>query len=209
MFKIVEASFVGPNVKKFEIEAPQIAKKRKAGQFVILRVSDKGERIPLTIADSNTEKGTITIMVQGVGKSTIELNHKEKGDYINDLVGPLGNPTHIENFGKVVVVGGGVGTAIAYPVAKALKEIGNYTITIIGGRSKEYVILENEMRAFCDEVHITTDDGSYGMKGFVTDKLKELIEHNTINFVLAIGPIPMMRNIALLTKEYGIQRLLQ
>ncbi|HOP49999.1 MAG TPA: sulfide/dihydroorotate dehydrogenase-like FAD/NAD-binding protein [Ignavibacteriales bacterium] len=205
MFKIVEASFVGPNVKKFEIEAPQIAKKRKAGQFVILRVSDKGERIPLTIADSNTEKGTITIMVQGVGKSTIELNHKEKGDYINDLVGPLGNPTHIENFGKVVVVGGGVGTAIAYPVAKALKEIGNYTITIIGGRSKEYVILENEMRAFCDEVHITTDDGSYGMKGFVTDKLKELIEHNTINFVLAIGPISMMRNIALLTKEYGIQ----
>ncbi len=206
MFKIVSAEFIGPNVRKIEIEAPYIAKKRKPGQFIILRVVENGERIPLTIADSDIQKGTITIIVQGVGKTTKQLNSLDAGEYILDVVGPLGNPTHIENFGKAVVVGGGVGTAIAYPVAKALKENGNYTITIIGGRSKEFVILENEMRAFCDEVHITTDDGSYGMKGFVTDKLEELIQNNQdIKFVLAIGPIPMMRNVANLTKKYNIK----
>lgn len=206
MFQIVNAEDIGPNVRKIEIVAPYIAKKRKPGQFVILRVEENGERIPLTIADSDIENGTITIIVQGVGKTTRKLNSLNKGEYICDVVGPLGNPTHIENFGKAVVVGGGVGTAIAYPVARALKVAGNYTITIIGGRSKEYVILENEMREFCDEVHITTDDGSYGTKGFVTDKLDELIKSNPdIKFVLAIGPIPMMKNVADLTRKYGIK----
>lgn len=206
MFKILNAQFIGPEVKRFEIEAPHIAKKRKAGQFIILRVDQNGERIPLTIADSDVEKGTITIIAQGIGKTTKELNKLEAGDYIRDLVGPLGRATHVEQFGTCVIVGGGVGTAIAYPVAKALKEAGNTTISIIGGRSKNFVILENELRDFCDDVQITTDDGSYGMKGFVTDKLREIIEaRNDVKFVLAIGPIPMMKNVANVTKEYGIK----
>lgn len=205
MNEIVKADFIAPEVKKFVIKAPDIAKKRKAGQFVILRVAEKGERIPLTIADSSIEEGTITIIAQGVGKTTKELNRLEAGDYILDLVGPLGKPSHIENFGVSISIGGGVGTAIAYPIAKALKDAGNYTISIIGGRSKDYVILEDEMRQICDEVYPTTDDGSYGFKGFVTDKLKEIISNRKIDFVLAIGPIPMMKAVAELTRPYGIK----
>lgn len=206
MFKIVSAQFLAPEVKKFEIEAPKIAAKRKAGQFVIVRISPQGERIPLTIADSSIEKGTITIIVQGIGKTTKEINSHEAGDSFLDVVGPLGLPSHIENFGTAVSVGGGVGTAIAFPTAKALKEAGNHTISIIGGKTKEYVILEDELRAICDEVFVTTDDGSYGYHGFVTGKLKELIESGQkIDFVLAIGPIPMMRAIAEVTRPYGIK----
>jgi ferredoxin--NADP+ reductase len=206
MNKIVEARFIGPDVKLFRVEAPKIAEKRKAGQFIILRVHDRGERIPLTIADSDEKKGTITIIVQGVGKTTKHLNSLEEGDYINDLVGPLGKPSHIENFGTAVSIGGGVGTAIAYPTAKALKEAGNHVISIIGGRSKDYVILEDEMQQVSDEVYPTTDDGSYGYHGFVTQKLQELIdEGRTIDFVLAIGPIPMMSAVAKVTKPYGIK----
>jgi ferredoxin--NADP+ reductase len=206
MNKIVEARFIGPDVKLFRIEAPKIAEKRKAGQFIILRVTENGERIPLTIADSDNNTGTITLIVQGIGGTTKELNTLEAGDYIRDLVGPLGKASHIENFGTAVSIGGGVGTAIAFPTAKALKETGNYVISIIGGRSKEYVILEDEMKAVCDEVYPTTDDGSYGYHGFVTQKLKELIDSGRkIDFVLAIGPIPMMKAVADVTRIYGIK----
>ncbi len=206
MNKIVEARFVGPDVKLFKIEAPKIAEKRKPGQFIILRIHENGERVPLTIADSNTEDGTITIIVQGIGKTTKQLNMLEAGDFIRDLVGPLGKASEIENFGTAVSIGGGVGTAIAYPTAKALKGAGNHVISIIGGRSKDYVILEEEMRSVADEVYPTTDDGSYGYHGFVTDKLRELIESGRkIDFVLAIGPIPMMKAVAETTRPYGIK----
>jgi ferredoxin--NADP+ reductase len=206
MYKILSAEFIAPNVKKFKIEAPKIAKKRKAGQFVIIRLDDSGERIPLTIADSNIDEGSITIIVQGIGKTTSKLNEMQEGDYIMDVVGPLGKPSHIEEFGVAVSIGGGVGTAIAYPTAVALKKAGNYTISIIGGRSKEYVILEEEMKSVCDEVFVTTDDGSYGYHGFVTQKLKELIDaKRKIDFVLAIGPIPMMKAVAEVTRKLKIK----
>lgn len=205
MHKILSATFIAPNIKRFTIESPKIALKRKAGQFVIIRINEIGERIPLTIADSDSEKGTIDIIVQGIGKTTKELNNLESGDYLTDVVGPLGKASHIENFGTAVSIGGGVGTAIAYPTAVALKQAGNHTISIIGGRTKEFVILENEMKKVCDEVFVTTDDGSYGKHGFVTDQLKELIETRKIDFVLAIGPIPMMKAVADVTREKGIQ----
>jgi len=204
MHKILSATFIAPNIKRFTIEAPKIALKRKAGQFVIIRINDVGERIPLTIADSDSEKGTIDIIVQGIGKTTMELNSLEAGDFITDVVGPLGKASHIENFGTSVSIGGGVGTAIAYPTAVALKQAGNHTISIIGGRTKEFVILEDEMKKVCDEVFVTTDDGSYGKHGFVTDQLKELIATRKIDFVLAIGPIPMMKAVADVTREKGI-----
>ena len=205
MHKILSTTFIAPNIKRFTIHAPKIAIKRKAGQFVIIRLNDVGERIPLTIADSDSEKGTIDIIVQGIGKTTKDLNSLESGDFIADVVGPLGKSSHIENFGTAVSIGGGVGTAIAYPTAVALKQAGNHTISIIGGRTKEFVILENEMRKVCDEVFVTTDDGSYGKHGFVTDQLKELIETRKIDFVLAIGPIPMMKAVADVTRDKGIQ----
>ena len=204
MHQIISAEFLAPNIKRFEIQAEKISIKRKPGQFVIIRINENGERIPLTIADSDTSKGTITIIVQGIGKTTKELNRLKAGDYISDVVGPLGKPSHIENFGTAISIGGGVGTAIAYPTAVALKEAGNYTISIIGGRSKEFVILEDEMRNVCNEVFVTTDDGTYGKHGFVTDQLKELIEQRKIDFVLAIGPIPMMKAVAEVTREKGI-----
>jgi len=205
MHRILSATFIAPNIKRFTIEAPKIAQKRKAGQFVIIRISDVGERIPLTIADSDSNKGTIDIIVQGIGKTTKALNSLEAGEYLTDVVGPLGKASHIENFGTAVSIGGGVGTAIAYPTAVALKQAGNHTISIIGGRTKEFVILEDEMKKVCDEVFVTTDDGSYGKHGFVTDQLKELIETRKIDFVLAIGPIPMMKAVADVTREKGIQ----
>ena len=206
MVRIVEARFLAPDVKLFRLEAPKIAAKRKPGQFVILRVHENGERIPLTIADSDPEAGWIAVIVQGLGKTTKLLNTKETGDTISDVAGPLGTASHIENFGTAVSIGGGVGTAIAYPTAVGLKQAGNEVISIIGGRSKEYVILENELRAICDEVHPTTDDGSYGFHGFVTDKLQEMLDAGRkIDFVLAIGPVPMMKAVAEVTRPHGIQ----
>jgi ferredoxin--NADP+ reductase len=205
MFPIVEAAFLAPEIKRFVIEAPRIARKRRAGQFVILRVYDQGERIPLTIADGDARRGTITIIVQGIGKTTKLLNRLEAGDAVRDVVGPLGQPSEIERFGTVVVIGGGVGTAIAYPTARALKEAGNTVIGIIGGRSKELVILEPEMRAIADELCVTTDDGSHGEKGFVTDRLQALIDQGrAVDRVLAIGPVPMMRAVAEATRPRGI-----
>jgi ferredoxin/flavodoxin---NADP+ reductase len=206
MYRIISSEFLAPNIKRFVIDAPKIALKRKAGQFVIVRVKEGGERIPLTIADSDFKKGTITIIVQGIGKTTKELNQLNSNDFIKDVVGPLGKPSHIENFGTAVSIGGGVGTAIAYPTAVALKQSGNYTIAITGGRNKDLVLLEKELKDVCDEVYPTTDDGSYGFHGFVTQKLKELIdEGRKIDFVLAIGPIPMMKAVADVTRPYGIK----
>jgi ferredoxin--NADP+ reductase len=206
MYLVTEAKFLAEDVKLFRIKAPQIARKRKAGQFVIIRVDEHGERIPLTIADSDVNDGTVTIIVQGVGKTTRQLNLLQNGDEIMDIVGPLGMPSHIEKFGTAVSIGGGVGTAIAYPTAVALKRAGNHVITINGARTKDLVILEEEMKAVSDEAYITTDDGSYGFHGFVTDMLQKLIEEKTnIDFVLAIGPIPMMKAVAEVTKPYGIK----
>ncbi|KAB2909014.1 MAG: sulfide/dihydroorotate dehydrogenase-like FAD/NAD-binding protein [Ignavibacteriales bacterium] len=206
MFRIVKAEFLAPEIKRFEILAPKIAAKRKAGQFVIVRISAKGERIPLTIADSSIDRGTITIIVQGIGKTTKEINTLQTDDFFLDVVGPLGLPSHIEKFGTAVSIGGGVGTAIAFPTAKALKDAGNHTISIIGGKTKEHVILEDEMNEICDEVYVTTDDGSYGYHGFVTGQLQELIDSGRkIDFVLAIGPIPMMNAVAEVTRKYGIK----
>lgn len=206
MNKILEAKFIGPDIKLFKIDAPKIALKQKAGQFIILRITENGERIPLTIADSHKEEGWITLIVQGIGATTKALNQLEAGDFVRDLVGPLGQASHIENFGTAVSIGGGVGTAIAYPTAKALKAAGNKVISIIGGRSKQHVILENELAATSDEVYPCTDDGSYGFHGFVTQKLQQLIDSGEkIDFVLAIGPIPMMSAVAEVTRPHGIK----
>jgi ferredoxin--NADP+ reductase len=206
MNKIIEARNLAPDVKLFKIAAPQIANKRQAGQFVILRVHKEGERIPLTIADSNVQDGSITIIVQGIGKTTKYMNTLQAGDSIMDVVGPLGKPSHIACFGTVVVIGGGVGTAIAFPTAKALKQAGNHVVSIIGGRTKQLVILEEELRAVSDEVYPTTDDGSYGYQGMVTHKLQDLIKAGRkLDFVLAIGPIPMMAAVSEVTKQHHIK----
>ena len=208
MFKIARAEFIAPGIKRFEVEAPRIARKHKAGQFVILRLHDRGERIPITIENSNPERGTINIVVQSVGKTTHLLNALNAGDNILDVVGPLGKPSEIALFGNVVVIGGGVGVAMAYPTAAALKRAGNHVVAIIGARNKELVILEREMRQVSDELTITTDDGSYAEKGLVTDKLRRLIDDGThIDLVLAVGPIPMMRAVAELTRKNHIRTI--
>jgi ferredoxin/flavodoxin---NADP+ reductase len=208
MFRIQQAGFIAPQIKRFVIEAPRIARKHQAGQFVILRLHEQGERIPLTIESSNAEQGTISIVVQAVGKTTNQLNALEASDGILDVVGPLGKPSVIKNFGTVVIVGGGVGTALAYPTTVALKRAGNRIVTILGGRNRDLVILENEMRGVSDELYVTTDDGSYGEKGLVTDKLRALISQGMkINEVLAVGPVPMMKAVAEVTKEPGIHTM--
>jgi ferredoxin--NADP+ reductase len=205
MFRIVEAAFLAPDIKRFVLEAPRIARKRQAGQFVIVRVYDRGERIPLTIADSDPARGTVTLIVQGIGKTTRLLNLLEAGDAVLDLVGPLGRPSEVKNYGTAVVIGGGVGAAIAYPTAKALHEAGNHVISILGGRSRDLVILEQEIRAISDEVFVTTDDGSYGRKGLVIDPLKEMIAAGrSLGHVLAIGPVRMMQAVAEVTRPLAI-----
>jgi len=206
-FNITEARFLAPDVKLFRIVAPRVARKQQPGQFVILRIDERGERIPLTIAESNPADGTITIIVQGIGKTTKQLNALGVGDAIRDVVGPLGHPSDIRLFGTVVVIGGGVGTAIAYPTAKALRQAGNKVIAILGARSQNLIILENEVRAISDTMYVTTDDGSYGEKGLVTDKLKAVIAAGKVDLVLAIGPIPMMRAVAETTRPQGIKTL--
>lgn len=205
MYPIRAARFLAQDIKLLEIEAPRIAAKREAGQFVIVRVHEHGERIPLTIADSNAVSGTITLIVQGVGKTTKLINMLAAGDALLDVVGPLGKPSDIRKFGIVVVIGGGVGTAIAFPTAVALKQAGNRVLSIVGARTKELLILEPEMRATSDELFLMTDDGSYGEHGFVTDKLKQLIAGGpSIDHVLAIGPIPMMQAVAEVTRPHAI-----
>nr|WP_320059464.1 bifunctional dihydroorotate dehydrogenase B NAD binding subunit/NADPH-dependent glutamate synthase [uncultured Bacteroides sp.] len=204
MNKIVNKEHFSEKVFKLEIEAPLIAKARKAGHFVIVRVGEKGERMPLTIAGANLAKGTITLVVQEVGLSSIRLCELNEGDYITDVVGPLGQATHIENFGTVVCAGGGVGIAPMLPIVQALKAAGNRVITVLAGRSKELIILENEIRESSDEVIIMTDDGSYGRKGLVTEGVEDVIKREKVNKCFAIGPAIMMKFVCLLTKKYEI-----
>jgi ferredoxin/flavodoxin---NADP+ reductase len=208
LFQILHAEFLAPGIKRFLIHAPRIARRQKPGQFVIVRIYEEGERIPLTIERSDPPLGTISIVVQSLGKTTHLLNSLNTGDHILDVVGPLGKPSEIEKFGTVVVIGGGVGTAMAYPTAAALKRAGNRITSIVGARSKELVILEKEMRAVSDVLMITTDDGSYADKGFVTDKLRQLIQNGArIDLVLAVGPIPMMKAVADMTRGENIRTI--
>ncbi len=205
MHTIVKKEFLSPTVARFVIEAPFIAPKRKPGNFVIVRVIETGERIPLTIVDSDPRAGTITLIVQGIGKTTRLLLTKKAGDELVDVAGPLGKPTEIIPASTVACIGGGVGTAELYPITQALKAAGNTIYTIIGARSKDLVILEKEMGDYSDHVFVTTDDGSYKRKGIVTDPLRELADIG-VNFdaVYAIGPLPMMKAVSVVTKKYGI-----
>lgn len=208
MFKIVRKEILNSAVTLLEIEAPFVARKAKPGQFIIFRIDEFGERIPLTINDYDSEKGTVTIIFQKIGLSTKLLSELNVGDSIRDFVGPLGTPTEIEGLEKVAIIGGGVGNAIAYPQAKALHKAGAKVDIIAGFRNKDIVILEDELKAVCDRLFITTDDGSYGEKGFVTDKIKELIEAgNDYDAVIAIGPVPMMKFVSLATKPYGVKTI--
>ncbi len=208
MFNILHAEFIAPGIKRFLIEAPRIARKQQPGQFVIVRIHEEGERIPLTIEGSDPQAGTIRIVVQSLGKTTHLLNSLKTGDRILDVVGPLGKPSEIARFGTVVVMGGGVGTAMAYPTATALKRAGNRIISIVGARNKDLVIFEREMREVSDVLMITTDDGTYADKGFVTDKLRQLIQNGVrIDLVLAVGPIPMMKAVADMTRGERIRTL--
>lgn len=204
MNKIVGKEFFSEKVVKLEVEAPLIARSRKAGHFVIVRVGEKGERMPLTIAEADVKKGTITLVVQEVGLSSTKLCQLEVGDYITDVVGPLGQATHIEKFGTVVCAGGGVGVAPMLPIVQALKAAGNRVITVLAGRTKELIILEKEMRASSDEVIIMTDDGSYGQKGLVTEGVEAVILREKVDKCFAIGPAIMMKFVCLLTKKYDI-----
>lgn len=208
MYKIVRKKELNPTVTLMEIEAPLIAKKAQPGQFIILRVDEEGERIPLTVADYDREKGTVTIIYQIVGATTEKLNHKNEGEYIKDFVGPLGVASHVEGLKKVAVVGGGVGCAIAYPIAKKLHELGCEVHSVVGFRNKDLVILEDEFAKVSDKLFVMTDDGSYGEKGLVTDALKRLIESGEeYDEVITIGPLIMMKFVCMLTKEKGIKTM--
>ena len=205
MYKILRKKVLNPTVTLMDVEAPLVAKKAEPGQFIILRVDAEGERIPLTVADFDREAGTITIIFQIVGSTTEKLNRLEEGDYIHDFVGPLGVPSHTEGLKKVAVVGGGVGCAIAYPIAKKLHALGAEVHSIIGFRNKDLVILEDEFSAVSDVLEVMTDDGSHGTKGLVTNALLGLIEEgHTYDEVIAIGPLVMMKFVCKLTKEYNI-----
>ena len=204
MHPIVEREQLSPNVVRLVIEAPRIAKVRRPGQFVIVRKGPGGERIPLTIADNDTAAGTITLMIQAIGRSTTELTNMQVGEAIQDVAGPLGSETHLLKSGHAVCVGGGVGTAVLLPIVRALSEAGGVHVTsVIGGRSKEWVILEKELKALGDVV-TCTDDGSYGRHGFVTEALKDLLDAGGVDAVYAIGPVPMMRAVANLTQPYNV-----
>ena len=208
MFSIVRKEVLKPAVKLLEVEAPYIARKAEPGQFIILRVNEEGERIPLTIADYDRQKGTVTIIFQEVGKSTRLLGTLEQGDAIADFAGPLGVASHLEGYKKAAVIGGGLGTAIAYPQAKKLHQLGTEVDVITGFRNSSLILLEDELRAASSHLYIATDDGSNGNKGFVTDILKKLIEEgNRYDLVIAIGPLIMMKMVSLLTKQYGIKTL--
>jgi glutamate synthase (NADPH/NADH) small chain len=204
MNKIIEKEFFSENVAKLVIDAPEIAKSRKAGHFVIIRLDKKGERIPLTIAEGDPEKGTITLVVQKVGVTSAKLLAMNEGDHILDLVGPLGKATHIENVGTVLCAGGGVGVAPLLPIVKSLHEAGNRVITVLAGRTKDLIILEEEMRKYSDEVVIMTDDGSYGNKGLVTAGMEDVINREKVDKSVIIGPAIMMKFGSLTTKKYNI-----
>ena len=205
MYRIVKKRVLNPTVSLMEIEAPAVARKAEPGQFIILRVDEEGERIPLTIADFDRERGTVTIIYQVVGATTEKLNHRSEGDFLQDFVGPLGRATETEGLKRVAVVGGGVGTAIAYPVAKKLHDVGCHVDLIVGFRNRDLVILEDEFKAASTQLIIGTDDGSYGKKALVTDLLREQIEAGAkYDRVIAIGPVVMMKFVCQLTREYNI-----
>ncbi len=204
-YKIVKKEMLNPQIFLMEIEAPLVAKKVEPGQFIILRIDEFGERVPFTVADFDREKGTVTVIIQIVGKTTTDLAKFEAGEYISDFAGPLGQPTPLEGLKKVAVIGGGLGTAIAYPQAKKLHAMGADVTVITGFRDKDLIILKDELEKVSDRLIITTDDGSNGVKGFVTDRLKELLESGEkFDEVIAIGPLVMMRAVCALTKEYDI-----
>jgi len=206
VFPIVDVRLLAASVKQFKVAAAEIAKKRKPGQFVVLRTHEEGERIPLTIADADPSAGTITLIFQEVGKSTMQLGKLKAGDSILDLIGPLGRPTHIENFGTVVCIGGGIGIAPVYPIVKGMREAGNRVISIIGARNKDLLIMEEEMAAVAHILKVSTDDGSYGYHGFVSDVLQDVIdEGNPLHLVVAIGPVPMMRVVCNVTRSRNIK----
>lgn len=208
MFKIINRKeMAGGAIIENQIEAPLIAGKSKPGQFVILKANETGERIPLTIADRDTEKGTITILYLVIGKSTRIFADLREGDFFQDVIGPLGQATHLEKYGKVLCIGGGTGIAVLHPIARGLKEAGNDVTSILGARTKDILVFEDRMRKISNEVIITTDDGSYGRKGFVTDPLKEKLESDKPDFIVAIGPVPMMKNVANITREYGVRTI--
>lgn len=204
MNKIVKKEIFSDKVVRFDIESPQIAKSRKAGHFVMVKVDEEGERIPLTIATSNIEKGTITLVIQNVGRSSAKLCKLKEGDEIQHIVGPLGKATHIENFGTAVCACGGVGTAPMLPIIEALKKAGNKVISVLAARTKDLIILEEQIREFSDEVIIMTDDGSYGTKGLVTNGIEEIIQREKVDICMTIGPAIMMKFVSLLTKKYNV-----
>lgn len=204
MFKIIDKEHFSEKVVKLVVEAPMIARSRKPGHFVIVRTGEGGERIPLTIADADIEKGTITIVIQAVGVSTKKICALEPGECLTDVVGPLGQATHIASVGTVVCCGGGVGVAPLLPIIKAMKQAGNRVITVLAARTKDLIILEDQVRPFSDEVIIMTDDGSYGQKGLVTNGVEEVICREKVDQVVTIGPAIMMKFVALLTKKYDI-----
>jgi ferredoxin--NADP+ reductase len=208
VFRIVRREeMAGGTVVLNEVEAPKIARKAKPGQFVILKATEDGERIPLTMADTDPEKGTITVIYMVVGKSTALFKTLRAGDAYRDVIGPLGKATHLEKVGRVVCVGGGTGIAVLHPIARALKKIGNEVITIIGARTKDLLILEPEMRAASDELIPCTDDGSYGRHGFVTQALKDVLDKGGVRLVVAIGPVPMMKFVSKMTREFNVPTL--
>ena len=208
MYKILLKQNLVPNVHLFKIEAPAVARKAQAGQFIIIRIDDKGERIPLTIADWNATEGSVTVVFMEVGATTRELARLNAGDSVADFVGPLGLATHIENFGTVVCVAGGVGVAVITPIARAMKQKGNWVISIMGARSQNLMFWENELRAASDKIIVTTDDGSYGRKALVTEPLKELLlGEEKIARVIAIGPTNMMKFSALTTQPFGVKTI--
>ncbi len=208
MYEILEKEVLAPTIKKLKVKAPLIAKKTEPGNFIILRVDEKGERIPLTVADYDRETGVISIIFQEVGYSTKLLGKMDKGDYIQDLVGPLGHHMDLDGYNKVVLLGGGTGTALLYPKVKGFYEQGAEVISITGARTKNLIILEEELNQYSDRVYIATDDGSYGHHGFVTDILKDILaDEDDIDLVVAIGPVPMMKAVADMTAEYGIETI--
>lgn len=204
MNKIVDKEYFSANVVKFEIEAPLIARSRKAGHFVIVRLGEKGERIPLTIASSDTSKGTITLVIQAVGGSSKKICALNVGDYITDVVGPLGQATHIEKYGTVICAGGGVGVAPMLPIIEAMKKAGNRVISVLAARSKDLVILEKQVAEYSDEVIVMTDDGSYGRQGLITNGIESVINREQVDLCVTIGPAIMMKFVSLLTQKYNV-----
>lgn len=204
MHNVTEKKQLADTITLLKVEAPLVVREAQAGQFVVVRLDEFAERIPLTICDADKARGTITLIIQQLGRSTQDLCALKAGGQIKDILGPLGNPTEIERFGTVVIIGGGVGAAELYTAAKALKEKGNKVVAVIGARNKSLIILEDEFRAIADEVLITTDDGSYGIKGFVTDALKKVISEGKVNRIICCGPIPMMKAVTLTAKSQNI-----